>query len=261
MDVDELRRSIGKQYWSLANAITAFAVLQSLAFVYALAEDSAKIRSVEPIVTWAIAGSIVVYVLAVALCHRAQTSTLPQDSRLDSARSWLFWTMVGRAFAIVLFGAFGLAILYGTPSAPNVEEIINRVRQAARTMADQGTAPFDNPSAISVWDGTPIWAIDCSNASSPVLAAHPRLGLKDNGTSIASQFVGPKDPGEIARDICTTGGRQTGGWVEYNVMEGPTEVRIVSYQYAVPGKPFIAAAGIPDDRLVIADLDRLAGDK
>jgi hypothetical protein len=43
-DVD-MAGNLGKEYWSLANGITAFAAVQSLAFTYAVAQHGDKIRS------------------------------------------------------------------------------------------------------------------------------------------------------------------------------------------------------------------------
>ena len=72
---------------------------------------------------------------------------------------------------------------------------------------------------------------------------------------------GPKSGEQIAADFCTAGRQPQGGWVEYNFPKpGETQAtRKVSYLLAAQGTPYVAGAGLYDEKAKIADLDRLAG--
>jgi hypothetical protein len=110
----------------LANAITAFAVAQSLALAYALAGNSGNsIRSKKDGVTVAIAGAALVFCVAVWFCNHAQTalltvpastdaSPMPAGPSLATIKCFLAATMVGRMLAIGGYAVFGIWLLRST---------------------------------------------------------------------------------------------------------------------------------------------------
>lgn len=105
----------GSEFWSLANAITAFAVAQSLVFAYAVAEHGDRIRSIRYSVTCGIGIGIVAFCFAVWFCNHAQTELLGNAEPVRACLLW--WTMIGRMLAIAGYAAFGLTVLWA--SVPN----------------------------------------------------------------------------------------------------------------------------------------------
>src|SRR5262245_41992145 len=102
---------LAKDYWSLANGITAFAVAQSLAFAYALTKDgSARIHAKEEAVTWAIVLAAGAFCVAVWFCNHAHIALLteaaaaPDGKPLSGGiRCTLTGTMLGRMGAIIVY--------------------------------------------------------------------------------------------------------------------------------------------------------------
>jgi hypothetical protein len=108
---------LGKEFWSLANAITAFAVAQSLVLAYALGGEAGdKIRSAKKIVTPAIVIAALVYSVAVWFCNHAQVALLTPANQ--GAEYLLTITMIGRIVAIFGYNAFGMWLLTHTGIKP-----------------------------------------------------------------------------------------------------------------------------------------------
>jgi hypothetical protein len=106
----------GKEFWSLANAITAFAIAQSLAFAYALAgEDGEKIQKMRNFVSPAIVAAGIAFCVAVWFCHYAHTKLLRSAKDQGSSGSpnacLLTITMIGRVAAIAGYAAFAVKLL------------------------------------------------------------------------------------------------------------------------------------------------------
>ena len=109
---------LGKEYWSLANAITAFAVAQSLAFAYALAGQAGdNIRSKRELVAFGIGVAAFVFSAAVWFCNHAQIALLDDGARAK-AGCLLTITMIGRIAAILGYNTFAMALLYCTGRKP-----------------------------------------------------------------------------------------------------------------------------------------------
>jgi hypothetical protein len=105
---------LGKEYWSLANAITAFAVAQSLVLAYALGGPAGdRIRSAKSFVTVAMGVAALVYSVAVWFCNHAQVVLLKPDHP-PVAECLLAITMAGRIVAIIGYNAFGAWLLHNT---------------------------------------------------------------------------------------------------------------------------------------------------
>lgn len=92
--------------WDLANAVTAFAVLQALAFLYALGKpemrNSMANEAACKVIVPAIVGASLLYaacVLAIGFCL--------VDAGAAAEKAWT-WVSIGRALAILVFGAFAL---------------------------------------------------------------------------------------------------------------------------------------------------------
>jgi hypothetical protein len=108
---------LAKNYWSLANGITAFAVVQSLAFAYAMTKDGAeRIRSQREAVTWGIALAAFAFSAAVWFCNEGHIEFLvaaatQPGSITEGLKCTLTLTMLGRVGAILGYAGFALYIL------------------------------------------------------------------------------------------------------------------------------------------------------
>lgn len=102
------------EYWTLANVVCAFAIVQMIAYLMALGASDSKIRSgvvdIRPIIKAAIIGATFLYVVVVsyfAWCHWVLAG-----SDYDDAERILVCTAVIRALAIVAAGAGGLYVTH-----------------------------------------------------------------------------------------------------------------------------------------------------
>ena len=143
------------------------------------------------------------------------------------------------------------------------QEVIQRVQQAVQHLAksgEAGVATFSSQNATSVWKDSYIFVLSCEGETA-VGVANPVRPV-GQGKPIAQILTfGPKSGEQIAADLCAAGRQPHGGWVEYNLPKpGETQAtRKVSYLLAAQGTPYVAGAGLYDEKAKIADLDRLAG--
>ena len=90
-----------EKLWDLANLITGFAIVQTLATTFALAEGELKIMKGPTAHSYAVIGTIILtvcYVIAICWCGY-------KGRKLDSASNSEFWIVVtsGRVIAVLLF--------------------------------------------------------------------------------------------------------------------------------------------------------------
>ena len=144
------------------------------------------------------------------------------------------------------------------------EEVIRRVRRAARDLArsgEAGLATYSGRNTTSVWKDSYVTVVSCEGGTA-VGAAHPiRPELKGQPVAGALTF-GPRPGEQIAADFCAAGRKPHGGWVEYNFPKaGETQAeRKVSYCLAAQGTPYVVVAGIYDPTAATAILDKLSGE-
>jgi hypothetical protein len=101
-----------EKLWDLANLITGFAILQTLATTFALAKGELEILKRAAAHRWAVIGTIVLtvcYVIAICWCGY-------EGCKLDSASNSNLWIIVtsGRVVAVLLFITMVMAALYGS---------------------------------------------------------------------------------------------------------------------------------------------------
>jgi cytochrome c len=135
-------------------------------------------------------------------------------------------------------------------------EIIQKVKDAANALEKSkgaNLADFNNPKGPWVFKDTYVYVQDCGKGT---MAAHP----------FAAKLVGKNVTGLqdvkgnfITAQICESGKKPGGGWVEYWFPKpGEKEPsRKVSYAIQVPGTSLVATAGIYSETLKVADLDML----
>lgn len=136
-------------------------------------------------------------------------------------------------------------------------EIVGTVRDAAAALAkagEPGLADFNKKPSQWVWKDSYIFVLDCGKG---VMAAHPlkpELVGKDVLTMKDTQgklFFG---------DLCSAAKNPAGGWVEY-WWPKPGETagsRKVSYAYKASGTAYVTAAGVYDDKISLAELEKLS---
>lgn len=141
------------------------------------------------------------------------------------------------------------------------KEVVAKVQEAASTISKSGDVEqFNQKPSPWVWKDTYIFVLNCDKMTN---AAHPMrpdirnaemASIKDpKGNSI---FADPKA-------ICEAARKPSGTWVEYwwakpGEQEGS---RKVSYLLAAKGTPYVAAAGIYDDKATIAELTEMTAGK
>jgi hypothetical protein len=141
------------------------------------------------------------------------------------------------------------------------KEVVAKVKEAAGTLSKTGDlAQFNQNPSSWVWKDTYIFVLDCDKMTN---AAHPmRPDIRNSGMSSIkdpkgnSIFPNPKGICEAARE-------PSGTWVEYwwakpGEKEGS---RKVTYLLGAKGTPYVAAAGVYDDKATIAELSKLSSEK
>jgi hypothetical protein len=106
------------QFWSLANAITAFSVAQVIAVLIALGQYPCLALGVAEAIELVLVVSIVFpifYGSGVCLCHYAEVAFLG-EAVTRAQRQWLRKAMYGRLAAILLFTAFFYAGVWSATS-------------------------------------------------------------------------------------------------------------------------------------------------
>jgi signal transduction histidine kinase len=165
---------------------------------------------------------------------------------------------------LALFVLAGIGTARAQQGHATPEDVVRKVRQAARDLAEKGEAglaTFTRMNATSVWEDSYTFVVSCQGGQA-VTVAHPtRPELKGQPVAEVLTF-GPKPGERIAAEFCAAGRQPHGGWVEYNFpkLGGAQPGRKVSYLLSAPGTPYVVGAGIYDPAAKIEDLDKLAGD-
>jgi len=161
-------------------------------------------------------------------------------------------------FALLVFGLSRVAA--GEEKA-TPQEIISKVREAASSLARSAAtqpaaaalAPFDQKQGPWVWKDTYIFVVDCGQA---IIAAHPvnpELIGKD-ATSLLDTQGHP-----FFWWVCDALKKPSGIWLQYSWPKpGQKEgSRKISYALRAGNTQYVVGAGIYDDRLTIAELEKL----
>jgi cytochrome c len=167
-------------------------------------------------------------------------------------------------FLLELVLVFTLSKLAPGQEKATAQEIVSKVQEAANTLAKSGEAKageaslkqFDQKQSPWVWKDSYVFVLDCS---SNVMAAHP-IKPELVGKDIASM----KDTkgNSFFGQLCEATRKPSGVWVEYwwpkpGEKEGS---RKISYALKAGNTPYVAAAGIYDDKTTIADLEKLTSE-
>ena len=106
---------LSKQLHIYADTIAAFAILQSVAFCYAVEKgDSMTCTALHhlPLVCWLNAGATIFYVIGTLLCYRGENRLTPLDASPDSIRYVKERLRVVRIAMIIGAGTFAIATMF-----------------------------------------------------------------------------------------------------------------------------------------------------
>jgi len=136
------------------------------------------------------------------------------------------------------------------------QDVIQKVKEAVDVLGKSGGSDlndFNRPDGPWVFKDTYVVLQNCETG---VTAAHPL-----NPKLLGKNQLGMKDiKGNLFfAQLCDVAKEPGGGWVEYWFPK-PNEQepsRKVSYALQVPNTPFIALAGIYDDKISVEELNKL----
>ena len=165
------------------------------------------------------------------------------------------------ASLILTLGLVPASTWAADPAIASAEEVVAKVREAAKYLEDKGLAGFsdfnNNKDARWVWKDSYVFVYSCRDN---VMIAHP-LRPDMVGKPIL-QMKDDKDK-PLFQEMCKAGANKDGGWVEY-WWPKPGEAkasRKISFVHGaeVSFKPDIqVGAGIYDDKMSVEDLNKLA---
>lgn len=168
-------------------------------------------------------------------------------------------TMMGFASLALLLGAAPAWVGAVNPDAATAEEVIAKVRQAAKHLHDKGQAGFPdfNNSADWAWKDSYVFVYSCrdnkmiAHPLRPDLVGKPILQMEDDKGNMLFQ------------KLCEASNKSNGGWVEY-WWPKPGEAkasRKISYTQSteVSFQPDVrVGAGIYDEAMSVEELNKLA---
>ncbi len=163
-------------------------------------------------------------------------------------------------FSVVLALMFFCVAVAEEKPAVTPEEIIIKVREAAKLLEEKGEAglaDFNKPESPWVWSGTYIFVFNCEKG---IIAAHP------NNKLIGIELASRTDPkgNRYNLDLCEASKKSEGGWVEYwrptDTLDEKGEAkyrRKISYIISVLGIPYEIGAGIYEPTLTVEELNKM----
>jgi cytochrome c len=141
--------------------------------------------------------------------------------------------------------------------AATPEEVVDKVREAARYLADAGEpglARFRGGGSAYVWKDTYVFVLDC--------AAGKLVGQPVTPERIGMDLAAIKDEAgkAYALEMCAAARRPEGGWVEYLRAKpgGGAPERKLSYVTAAEGTPYTVGAGVYDAGATVEELEAIS---
>jgi len=137
------------------------------------------------------------------------------------------------------------------------EEVVDKVRQAARYLAEaggEGLARFRGAGSDFVWKDTYVFVSDCDKRTT---VAHPTMPERDGKPIADGPIYGEVTAARRADAQCEAARKPGGGWFEYPFPK-PGErqpSRKVTYMLAVPGIPYVVGAGVYDNTVTLGELE------
>ena len=136
------------------------------------------------------------------------------------------------------------------------DEVVLKVRKAAALLAEKGAAGLEilrDSTSEFTWKDTYVFAVNCD---ADEVMANPAFPERQGGDIKQHTDYNGKQYGV---ELCGTAKQQEGGWIEYVWPRRGSEVpmRKISYVVSVDGQPYQVGAGIYDEAITIAELNKL----
>jgi cytochrome c len=163
------------------------------------------------------------------------------------------------AAALLVVGLCSMAVAQDKATA---QEVVAKVKEAANTLSKSNdAAQFNHRPSPWVWKDTYVFVVDCdkkvfaANPFKPELVGEPITSLLDT-----------KGHNVFPANFCEAARKSSGLWIEYwwpkpywppLKPSEKSDFHKFSYGLAAKGTPFVAVAGIYDDKATIAALSEL----
>lgn len=149
--------------------------------------------------------------------------------------------------AVVVLGCPGAPRAAG-PGHPPLEEVVQKVEEAARRLAgtgEAGLAEFRGKGSVHVQD-TYVFISDCDKGT---IVADPLMPEGEGKPIAAGPTYGGVTAAQRAAAQCAAAREPDGGWLEYPFPKPGEEQpsRKITYMLAVPGTPYVVGAGVYAD--------------
>ena len=105
---------LAEKFWTLGNAITAFAILQMIAFLttfHATRDFQAEVKSAWLFVCIAIVITLFVYLVGLLLCFLAERNLRKEAGHSSLVKRYSLFAFLGRLACAVLATGFGLVVM------------------------------------------------------------------------------------------------------------------------------------------------------
>lgn len=168
-------------------------------------------------------------------------------------RNGRFLAVLTLVFAL-LAASPGFAGEKATPK--EVYDMILNAANVLETLGDEGLDAFNDSKGEFVWKDSYVFIIDCSKMK---IVAHPKK--KRIGADLSNNMDKNPDPSKRKmhnREMCELAKNPMGGWVDYywGKLGDAKPTRKIGFIIQVPGTPYSATAGIYNDAVDVADLNR-----
>ena len=163
-------------------------------------------------------------------------------------------------FIVAFVGSARPAFTAGDRQA-TAEEVVAKVREAVALLSregENGLANFRKLQSPFVWKDSYVFVADCERG---IILAHPYQPEREGRPIAAGPTYAGVTAAERASAQCAAARRPGGGWWAYRFPEPgtPNVVRKVSYLLMVPGRRWIAGAGVYDATTPIKDFEAITG--
>jgi hypothetical protein len=156
-------------------------------------------------------------------------------------------------FSLVAVGFCGVLFAQG---AATPQQVMQKIKDAVAVLEKSkgaDLADFYNPKGPWVFEDSYVVLQNCEQGP---MASHPLVP-----TLVGKKAVGLQDVkgNFFFVQACEAGKKPGGGWIEYWFPKPgeKTPSRKLSYCLQVPGTPLVAIAGIYNDKLQLADLNKM----
>jgi len=139
------------------------------------------------------------------------------------------------------------------------QDVIAKVREAAAALSKGGDlAQFRDKQGPWVWKDTYNFVIDCEKN---LQVAHP-IRPELNGVDFRT-IKDSKGSNVFPANFCDQAKKPSGMWFEYSWPKpgAKEDSRKITYCTSATGTPYVACAGVYDDKVTMAELSKLSAKK